>query len=141
MSGSAALASARRRRAIPQKETNEIIEVPKQLQQQTPVSANPAMLLIKHNQMLNSLQNDIDTLKQQVIDNKPTTQQLQTNNDLEYYKGQHTVLLEEMREVKKTLLKVQTFAMETNLELMLLKKKLNVQSNNNVYEKVSNDEN
>jgi hypothetical protein len=126
MSGSAALASARRRRAIPQKpEQNEIVEPPKQqLPPQQPIAANPTALLIRHNSLLGGIQTDIETLKKQLTDIKVPTpsSSVDEKSTLEYYKSQHNILLEEMREVKKTLLKVQTFAMETNLELMKLKR-------------------
>jgi hypothetical protein len=126
MSGSAALASARRRRAIPQKPENEIIEPPKLSppvqNQQSQVSVNPTTLLIKHNQVLGGLQNDIDSLKKQLNNIKVPEVSPDDKSNVEYYKTQHNVLLDEMREVKKTLLKVQTFAMETNLELMKLKR-------------------
>ena len=63
MSGTAALASARRRRAIPQKpEVNEVIEAPKQQPQQQPLAANPAMLLLKHNQQITLLQSEVEAL-------------------------------------------------------------------------------
>jgi hypothetical protein len=129
MSGSAALASARRRRAIPQKPENEIVETPKQqLTQpmpQQPIAANPTALLIKHNGLLGGIQNDIENLKKQLTDIKvPNTSNVDEKSTLEFYKSQHSILLEEMREVKKTLLKIQTFAMETNLELMKLKRNL-----------------
>jgi len=142
MSGTAALASARRRRAIPQKPeiNNEIVENSKQpqnlqpqnLQQQNvqPVATNPAMLLLKHNQLLGVLQKDVELLKLQLSNNSPNVNKDKDNTEsLEYYKSQHSILLEEMREVKKTLLKVQTFAMETNLELMKLKKTSSKQEN------------
>jgi len=123
MSGTAALASARRRRAIPQKpEVNEVIDAPKQqAQPQQPLAANPGMLLLKHNQQISLLQNEVDSLKKR-LEETNTPKNKDDKESLEYYKTQHLVLLEEMREVKKTLLKVQTFSMETNLELMKLKK-------------------
>jgi hypothetical protein len=126
MSGSAALASARRRRAIPQKPENEVIEPPKLStpvqNQQSQTSVNPTTLLIKHNQVLGGLQNDIESLKKQLINIKVPEVSPDDKTNVEYYKVQHNLLLDEMREVKKTLLKVQTFAMETNLELMKLKR-------------------
>ena len=123
MSGTAALASARRRRAIPQKpEVNEVMEPPKQQQQtQQPLAANPAMLLLKHNQQITLLQSEVESLKK-LLENAPKNKD--DKESLEYYKSQHLVLLEEMREVKKTLLKVQTFSMETNLELLKMKRLL-----------------
>ena len=131
MSGTAALASARRRRAIPQKPelNNEIIENNnKQVQPQQnlqPVAQNPAMLLVKHNQILGVLQQDMELLKLKLSEKKEPI--VKDNETIEYYKSQHSLLLDEMREVKKTLLKIQTFAMETNLELMKLKKTANRQ--------------
>ena len=123
MSGTAALASARRRIAIPQKlEVNEVIDAPKQqAQPQQPLATNPGMLLLKHNQQISLLQNEVDSLKKR-LEETNTPKNKDDKESLEYYKTQHLVLLEEMREVKKTLLKVQTFSMETNLELMKLKK-------------------
>jgi hypothetical protein len=38
------------------------------------------------------------------------------------YKNEYLGLLEEMKEMKKVLLKVQSFSMETNLEVMKLKR-------------------
>jgi hypothetical protein len=123
MSGSAALASARRRRAIPQKPENEVIEAPKAASPQQPqIPVNPTTLLIKHNQVLGGLQTDIESLKKQLNNIKVPEPSVDDKSNVEYYKNQHNVLLEEMREVKKTLLKVQSFAMETNLELMKLKR-------------------
>ena len=125
MSGSAALASARRRRAIPQgpeQISNVVVDTPKPAPQQ-PLAANPTMLLLKHNQTLGNLQIDIETLKKQLTDIKVVPAvDVNDKTTLEYYKTQHTVLMDEMREVKKTLLKIQTFAMETNLEVMKLKR-------------------
>jgi len=122
MSGSAALASARRRRAIPQKPENEVIEPPKPGPSQQQVPVNPTTLLIKHNQVLGGIQTEIESLKKQLINIKVPEPSVNDKSNVEYYKNQHNVLLEEMREVKKTLLKVQSFAMETNLELMKLKR-------------------
>ncbi len=126
MSGSAALASARKRRSAPNGLQNEIVETPKpqvnsqQQQQQT----NPAMLLIKHNQMITTLNNDVTNIKSQLsvmkID-KPADNKVDKES-LEFFKKQYATLLEEMKDLKKTLLKVQSFSMETNLELMKLKR-------------------
>jgi hypothetical protein len=125
MSGSAALASARRRRAIPQgpeQISNVVVDTPKPAPQQ-PLAANPTMLLLKHNQVLGNLQTDIESLKRQLTDIKVVPPvDASDKTTLEYYKNQHTILMDEMREVKKTLLKIQTFAMETNLEVMKLKR-------------------
>ena len=127
MSGSAALASARRRRAIPaSKIENTIIDEPKpQAQAMNPI--HPGALLMKHNQMLSLLQTDLGTLKTQLtnikVDPEPTNPE-----HLDYFKSQYATLLEEMKEIKKTLLKVQTFSMETNLEVMKLKRMIKIEA-------------
>ena len=129
MSGSAALASARRRRAIPQgpEQISNVVETPKPAPQH-PLAANPTMLLLKHNQVLGNLQTDIETLKRQLTDIKVVPPvDVNDKTTLEYYKSQHTVLMDEMRDVKKTLLKIQTFAMETNLEVMKLKRLVKIE--------------
>ncbi len=49
-------------------------------------------------------------------------------SEIEYYKKQYETLLNEFSEIKKVLVKVQTFSMETNLEMLNLKRLL--QKNN-----------
>lgn len=123
MSGSAALASARKRRSAPTGLQNEITETPKpQTVQSQPT--NPAMLLIKHNQMINTLQNDMLNLKTNFSSmkiEKPSDNKID-HESIEFFKTQYTTLLDEMKELKRTLLKVQSFSMETNLEVMKLKR-------------------
>lgn len=125
MSGSAALASARRRRAIPaSKIENTIVDEPKP-QAMNPI--HPGALLMKHNQMLTLLQTDLGTLKTQLTNIKVEPEPTNPEH-LDYFKSQYAALLEEMKEVKKTLLKVQTFSMETNLEVMKLKRMIKIDS-------------
>ena len=123
MSGSAALASARKRRSAPTGLQNEITETPKP---QTGPSqpTNPAMLLLKHNQIINTLQNDMISLKTNFSSMKvpPPVDNKVDRESIEFFKTQYTTLLEEMKELKRTLLKVQSFSMETNLEVMKLKR-------------------
>ena len=125
MSGSAALASARRRRAIPINNPinpenkvigkNENVEPPKM------IPTNPVVLLVKHNEMINLLQNDVSSIKTQLSSMNEKSDSNKPEN-IEYFKSQYLILLEEMKEIKKTLLKIQTFSMETNLEVMKLKR-------------------
>jgi len=123
MSGSAALASARRRRTNPNqyplsKQENVIVEEPSKM-----IPINPSALLLKHNQLLNLLQVDVETLKTKLntmnVDSKSESD---NPNHLDFYKTQYVSLLEEMKDIKKTLIKVQTFSMETNIEVMKLKR-------------------
>ena len=121
MSGSAGLASARRRRAgqpnIPNSLNKEIQDrnIPPNTSTNTsPV--DPLALLLKHNELIKKVFQEVAALKSDV---KP----IETDKEsIEYFKQQYISLLEEMKEIKKTLLKIQTFSMETNLEVMKLKR-------------------
>ena len=130
MSGSAGLASARRRRAgpnanVPNTPENAVVERPNvQSTQNSGAMApmNPLALLVKHNELIKALTQEVDHLKQQLADVgtvKPDTNNRET---IDYFKQQYNSLLEEMKETKKTLLKIQTFSMETNIEVMKLKR-------------------
>jgi hypothetical protein len=122
MSGSAGLASARRRRAgqanppnSPNKEINDR-NVPNTSSTNN-AQVDPLALLLKHNELIKKVFQEVALLKSN--ENKP----VETDKEsIEYFKQQYTSLLEEMKEIKKTLLKIQTFSMETNLEVMKLKR-------------------
>ena len=125
MSGSAALASARKRRSAPTGLQNEITETPKPQTQTGPAQpTNPAMLILKHNQLINTIQNDISQLKTNFSSMKvtPPVDNKMDRESIDFFKTQYSTLLDEMKELKRTLLKVQSFSMETNLEVMKLKR-------------------
>ncbi len=117
MSGSAGLASARRRRAGGQ--TNPVTPNKQSPERNAPVHntpIDPLALLLKHNELIKKVFQEVSELKnvkQPEPDNKES---------IDYFKQQYLNLLEEMKEIKKTLLKIQTFSMETNLEVMKLKR-------------------
>jgi len=126
MSGSAGLASARRRRAgptnSPNMHENNVIErttEPVNTNAMNPM--NPLAVLLKHNELINSLMLEVKQIKEQValLSVKPDTN---NKESVDYFKQQYSSLLEEMKETKKTLLKIQTFSMETNIEVMKLKR-------------------
>jgi hypothetical protein len=124
MSGTAALAAARKRRANPQpniaqtnsnnnsNSTSKTNLAP--IDEEFPKATNPAMLLIQHNKIIQKLQKDVNDLKD-LKELKPKGPEID-------YKSEYLGLLEEMKEMKKVLLKVQSFSMETNLEVMKLKR-------------------
>ncbi len=92
-------------------------------------ATSPLMLLLQHKQLINKLENEVMELKESKSKN--------SNNpsEIEYYKKQYETLLNEFNEIKKVLVKVQTFSMETNLEILQLKRLLkqnniDVSSNN-----------
>jgi hypothetical protein len=122
MSGTAALAAARKRRATPGPTTSPVKEEVKEVAKQVPT--NPALLLLQHNHLIQKLQQEVAELKKVFKDSKDSKE----SNDPkvvvkdESYKAEYLGLLEEMKEMKKVLLKVQTFSMETNLEVMKLKR-------------------
>ena len=121
MSGTAALAAARKRRANPQPNVNPTSSSSNvnsnvkpnltPIDEEFPKATNPAMLLIQHNKMIQNLQKDLNELKE-----------LKPKGPETDYKSEYLGLLEEMKEMKKVLLKVQSFSMETNLEVMKLKR-------------------
>jgi hypothetical protein len=130
MSGTAALAAARKRRATPQPNQMNQMNQPTQMNQMNqssasksnmsndsipeefPKATNPAMLLLQHNMLIQRLQKEVAQLKEKDTPKGPETD----------YKSEYLGLLEEMKEMKKVLLKVQSFSMETNLEVMKLKR-------------------
>ena len=129
MSGTAALAAARKRRATPQPNSNYSGPTPSNSSNSSnstnssmtsikeegeiPKATNPTMLLMQHNMLIQRLQKEVAELKTQTKD-KP-------KGDMDY-KTEYLGLLEEMKEMKKVLLKVQSFSMETNLDVMKLKR-------------------
>ena len=132
MSGTAALAAARKRRANPQpnvssyssntnsmsSSSNSITSIKEENENQIPKATNPAMLLMQHNMLIQRLQKDITELKSELNAEK----ELKPKGPEIDYKSEYLGLLEEMKEMKKVLLKVQSFSMETNLEVMKLKR-------------------
>jgi hypothetical protein len=126
MSGASALAAAKRRRAVPAEtpiRSKTLTEVPRVQsspvtnQTQTPAQ-NPLQLLIQHEQKINELQT---TFSKITLDKSNAL----TPDTLEYFKTQHEHMTREINELKKILIKVQTFSMETNLELLKMKKQKN----------------
>jgi hypothetical protein len=128
MSGSAGLAAAKRRRAAPSAPTNEIQrKIPSPVQEiksPQPVSPNitnshPLLILSHHDQQIQSLQREIEGYRQ----NKPPSQSMDEQT-IQYFKRQYESVSEEVQEMKKLLIKIQTFSMETNLELLKMKRLL-----------------
>ena len=126
MSGTAALAAARKRRANPQPTSNSTTQNYNSNSNSTsmtsikeegelPKATNPAMLLMQHNILIQKLQKEVNELKESKKND------LKPKGDTDY-KTEYLGLLEEMKEMKKVLLKVQSFSMETNLDVMKLKR-------------------
>jgi hypothetical protein len=124
MSGTAALAAARRRRAqpsgddLPKSRPNSAASVSTS-SAPTPTPVSPIQVLIKHDNKLTELSDEITQLKTMIKQKEPTNP-----NDIEYFKTQYSQLIHEVAELKKLIMKVQSFSMENNLEIIQLKKAL-----------------
>ena len=153
MSGAAALAAARRRRAGPNNSqpspSNNRVGGPNQLkrpemneptQKTIPTKINPTMMLMNHNKIIENLQSVITNLNEK-IDNE-TMNEIETDklirnivkksiddlkiseDNIDFFRDKYTKMEVQLNELKKHIIKVQTFAMETNLQCIELKKKM-----------------
>ena len=113
MSGTAALAAARRRRAgganAPAPPVTRETPTPKSV-------LNPLQILQQHDKQILALTRDLDTIKSQ---NTPVT-----SEDIDFYKNKYSSLLSEMTEMKTNFVKMQTFCMETNMKVDAMNKKI-----------------
>ena len=124
MSGSAGLASARKRRAGPANTPNLNKEINDRPTNTPNVPVDPLTLLLKHNELIKKVFQEVAALKNEP---KMVASPETDKESIDYFKQQYSSLLEEMKEIKKTLLKIQTFSMETNLEVMKLKRAVPVE--------------
>jgi hypothetical protein len=137
MSGASALAAAKRRRAVPTEPSRpsmthkspETSRTPVQspiVQTQSPAQS-PLHLLIQHDQKLKDLESNFSQMKLNESNSKSNALSPDT---LLYFKTQHDMMNQELNELKKLMIKIQSFSMETNLELLKLKKQLKVNESN-----------
>ena len=156
MSGARALASARRRRAGPSLDNEPRNAPPRppsgsignnRLETSDPrplpvpnKKINPTMMLMNHEKILNNMQEVLTNLNDNIesqeenIDNKLNTLSLEDNN-IEFFKTKIDSIERQLNEIKKHILKVQTFAMETNIQCIELKKEIkkeDVQESNDI---------
>ena len=113
MSGTAALAAARRRRAGGANTSPQPMSKPTSPQQK--VSLNPVQILQQHDKQIFVLTNEFNEIKKK---NVPVT-----NEDIEFYKDKYNTLLSEMTEMKTNFVKMQTFCMETNMKVEAMNKR------------------
>lgn len=117
MSGSAALASARRRRV---NAVEQVSNVPQKQPIQTPQTNNDKILvspltIMKHHH------NEILAIKEQINQLKNND-----NTDSFNYEEGYNNLTKEVTEMKKIIVKLQSFVMDTDKEIKKLKEKKNV---------------
>jgi hypothetical protein len=145
MSGTAALAAAKRRRAIPDVKPNTGPPPPQSTSTtsgygsgsslsssslQGPV--NPLNVLIKHDKQLLDLETKLGSIK--IEKSAPMS-----TEDIAHFKKQYNTLVEEMQELKKIIIKVQTFSMEMNIELLNVKRLLKNDTRLNEVSEIEND--
>jgi len=143
MSGARALASARRRRASPGNDnenkvvsSNGNLPVPPpynpSIDPSPPKKINPGAMLLSHDQVLNNLQEIVSNLNGAVEEQSDKIDNLKVDDSsVEFYKEKLTTIEKQMKEIKQHVLKVQTFAMETNLQFIEMKKLLKQKSISN----------
>ena len=132
MSGSRALEAARRRRAggtsMPTPPPPPTPTIQKSQQQETPqTKTTPLLMLASHNKILENLQEIVTDLNNKVeaqdtlVRDSIGTLALDDNN-IEFFRQKIDKMEKHMSDIKKHVLKVQTFAMETNLQFIEIKK-------------------
>ena len=115
-------------------------EINEEVQNIIPTKINPTMMLMNHNKIIDNLQNVISNLNEKMetetmteIETDKLIRNIVTNaiNDLkisedniDFFKNKYTKMEVQLNELKKHIIKVQTFAMETNLQCIELKKKI-----------------
>ena len=159
MSGNAALASARRRRAgpssapvsnPPNKAPSRNVQPPqKSTSSHTPVEnqgtvknqkLNSLQLLMQHNSSISELKEDMRKITTQLetftkVNERITNieQQLDSDlnmNNISFYKEKYETIKRQLDDIKRLVVKVQTFSMETNLSMIELKKSVNMDTEN-----------
>ena len=148
MSGARALASARRRRAEPQaaplqsQSRNVVTSTTSTLSTEagdsTPAKMTPAAMLLSHHKIIENLQKVVDNLNtkygeqsssiESIIDSKIKETALDEESK-NHFRNKLETIEANLEDMKKHTLKVQTFAMETNLQSVELKKRLNRMEN------------
>lgn len=100
---------------------------------------NPTQMLMNHNRMIENLNKVVESVNTQVEREMMTKQEIQSfinsaieeamsknklnDDNLEFFKTKYNKMSTQLQDIKKHIIKVQTFAMETNLQCIELKKK------------------
>ena len=143
MSGAHALASARRRRAAPgnsKSSSSSSNQLPPPVSTRSnggaasasppaapPQKINPGAMLLNHDKVLQNLTEVCTNLnatveqQEETINEKLNSLTLDDTN-IEYIRDKVKSMEKQLNDIKKHIVKVQTFAMETNLQCMELKK-------------------
>ena len=93
-------------------------------------------MLLNHNKIIDNLQQVVESLNHNMESQIEETKALQSSvksmhmddGNIAFFKKKVSNMEKEMLDIKKHILKVQTFAMETNLQCLELKKKVLIAS-------------
>ena len=93
-------------------------------------------MLLNHNKIIDNLQQVVESLNHNMESQIEETKALQSSvrsmhmddSNIAFFKKKVSNMEKEMLDIKKHILKVQTFAMETNLQCLELKKKVLIAS-------------
>lgn len=115
-------------------------ELSEEVRPSMPAKVNPTMMLMNHNKIIENLQQVLSNLNDKV--ENETISELEaekkirnivtkaiddlkiTEDNIDFFKNKYTKMEVQLNELKKHIIKVQTFAMETNLQCIELKKKI-----------------
>ena len=133
--------SPQRNRPDPSPVSNDI-----QSSNMTPVASapntriNPTQMLMNHNKLIENLNRVVDNINQKVENEVMTKEEIRKlvkesveesmsslelkDDNIEFFKNKYSKMSNQLQEIKKHVIKVQTFAMETNLQCIELKKKM-----------------
>lgn len=149
MSGATALAAARRRRANASMQQNPIASNSMQnnaneitgtnVDQSEKTKITPTRMLLNHNKMIENINTIIEAMTKQMdsmineqqiklLVEETITQELNKikldEKNIDFFKNKYSKIENQLSEIKKHVLKIQSFAMETNLQCVELKKKM-----------------
>ena len=149
MSGATALAAARRRRANASMQQNPIASNSMQnnaneitgtnVDQSEKAKITPTRMLLNHNKMIENINTIIEAMTKQMdsmineqqiklLVEETITQELNKikldEKNIDFFKNKYSKIENQLSEIKKHVLKIQSFAMETNLQCVELKKKM-----------------
>ena len=148
MSSKAALSAARRRRAQPTGPvTNNTNDKKQQANPNQPTppkpplqpGLNPMQVLSQHDKRIFNLESGFNEMAENI---NALNQYVDNENEEEnvaFFKARYESVEKELSDLKKLLIKIQSFAMETNLDLMKFKKSLD--NSDQINENEVNDEN
>ena len=138
MSSKAALSAARRRRAQPtgpvinnnNDKKSSITPPPPPPQQKSYTSSglNPMQILSQHDKRLFNLEGGFNEMAENI---NALNQYVDNENEEEnvaFFKARYETVEKELTDLKQLLIKIQSFAMETNLDLMKFKKSIDTKN-------------